>query len=229
MSGRDPAYGRQVSLAHPRFAVAYDLLASIGERTPFARWRTRTLAPAHGRLLVVGLGPGHDLAHLPGPVTSVIGLEPDPAMLLRAGRRAASCPVPVHLVVAAGEELPLASSSCDTALVGLVLCSVVDPVNVLQEIRRVLRPDGSLLVFEHVRAPGGVQARLHDRLDRPWGRIAGGCHLNRRTRDALVAAGFDDSGVKDVTVRSGLPWMTAHLMGAAYPAAASPAVDPGLA
>lgn len=200
---------------HPAFARAYEALAAVGERTGFGAWRTRALAPATGRLLILGLGPGHDLAHLPTAVTSVVAVEPDLAMRSRAGERIAAAPVPVHLVGGTGESLPLADGSCDTVLCGLVLCTVDDPAAVLAEVRRVLRPGGALLVFEHVRAAGGAQAWLHDRLDQPWGRIAGGCHLNRRTREMLVSAGFDDSGVEDVTVRAGLPWLRAHLLGVA--------------
>lgn len=207
---------REGAHTHPGFARAYDLLTSAAERLPFAAWRTRALAPASGRLLVVGLGPGHDLAHLPSAVTEVVGVEPDPAMRARARRRTAGAGVPVRVVSAVGERLPLPDASCDSALVGLVLCSVDDPVAVLREVHRVLRPGAALLVFEHVRAPDGSwQARVQDRLDRPWGRAAGGCHLNRRTREALVGAGFDDGGVRDVTIRAGLPWMTAHLLGTA--------------
>ncbi len=200
---------------HPAFARAYEALATLGERSGFGGWRSQALAPATGRLLILGLGPGHDLAHLPPTVTSVVAIEPDLAMRSRAQARIAATPVPVHLVGGAGECLPLADASCDTVLCGLVLCTVDDPAAVLAEVRRVLRPGGSLLLFEHVRGFGRRQAWLHDRLDASWGRVAGGCHLNRRTREVLVSAGFDDSEVRDVTVRAGLPWMTAHLLGVA--------------
>ena len=60
----------------------------------------------------------------------------------------------------------------------------------LREARRVLKPDGTLLFVEHGRAPEPGVARWQDRLDRPWGLIAGGCHINRRIDALILAAGF---------------------------------------
>lgn len=205
---------RERDHSNPGFAAAYDALSSLGERLPFATWRDRALAEARGRLLVVGLGPGHDLAHLPPAVTSVVGLEPDPSMRLRARRRMAGAGVPVHLVAAVGERLPVRTGAVDAVLLSLVLCSVDEPAAALREVRRVLAPDGVLLIFEHVRG-GRWLGPVQDRMERPWGRIAGGCHPNRRTREVLRAAGFDDGLVRDVTVWSGLPLVASHIHGVA--------------
>jgi ubiquinone/menaquinone biosynthesis C-methylase UbiE len=72
-----------------------------------------------------------------------------------------------------------------------VLCTVDDASRVLQEIRRVLRPGGSFVFLEHVRSPDPKLAQWQDRLERPWGWIAGGCHPNRRTLEAIERAGFE--------------------------------------
>ena len=72
---------------HPVFAPLYNALVWAGERTTLGRWRTQALAPACGRLLIVGLGPGYDLAHLPPAVTEVIAVEPAAAMRRISGRR----------------------------------------------------------------------------------------------------------------------------------------------
>ena len=66
--------------AHPVFAQVYRLVAAVGERGGYGRLRGSVLAGASGRLLILGLGPGHDLAHLPAAVTSVVAVEPDPSM-----------------------------------------------------------------------------------------------------------------------------------------------------
>lgn len=203
---------------HPAFAVFYAGFARVAERASLARLRARTLADARGRLLVLGAGQGHDLAHLPPAVTEVIAVEPDPAMRRLGRRRLARARVPAWYVGAAAERLPLADGSVDTALAALVLCSVHDLEAAARELRRVLRPDGQLLVLEHVRAAeGSVLATAQDRLDTGWGVLSGGCHLNRRTREALGAAGFDTSGVRDRHLAKALPLIDPGLQGVAAP------------
>jgi SAM-dependent methyltransferase len=86
--------------------------------------------------------------------------------------------------------LPLDDNSVDTVVMTFTLCTVNDAGKTLAEIRRVLRPGGSLLFAEHGRAPEIGMARWQDRLTPVWKRVAGGCHLNRKPDDLIRAAGF---------------------------------------
>jgi ubiquinone/menaquinone biosynthesis C-methylase UbiE len=199
---------------HPVFARVYAVLARLGEPGELGRWRTEVLGDARGRLLVVGVGPGHDLAHLPRDVTDVVALDPEPTMRAMAARRTADAPVPVEVVAGTAEALPVADASVDAVLCSLVLCSVDDVDRALAECRRVLRPGGTLHVLEHVRAPGGSRlARWQDRVTPLWRRCAGGCHPNRDTRAALARAGFDTSGLVDAPLALGPPVVRPHLHG----------------
>lgn len=201
---------------HPVFAPLYNALAWAGERTTLGKWRTEALAPASGRLLIVGLGPGYDLAHLPPAVTEVVAVEPAAAMRRIAGRRTGETGPTVRLVEGIGEQLPLPDASVDSALCALVLCSVTDPVAVVREIGRVLRPGGVLCVLEHVRAPEGSRlGGLQDRGAPAWSRLAGGCEPHRRTRDAIAAGGFDTSQLEDRTMWLNVPLLVPHLIGTA--------------
>jgi ubiquinone/menaquinone biosynthesis C-methylase UbiE len=94
----------------------------------------------------------------------------------------------------------------------LVLCSVDDVGTSLDEIRRVLAPGGRLIVLEHVRGEGAM-GRFQDLIARPWSWLASGCHPNRRTLDAIAAAGFDTAGLRSIRRTFVPPPCTPHLKG----------------
>ncbi len=147
-------------------------------------------------MLIVGLGPGHDLRYLPTAVTAVTGVEPNPVMRQVAARRARKLGVELDLIDGVAEALPFADNTFDMVVSPFLLCSVGDVAAALAEFRRVLRPDGELLVLEHIRAADGtLLGHLQDLTELPWHALADGCRPNRRTNDALAAAGFDVSGL----------------------------------
>lgn len=203
---------------HPVFTRAYGLLAALGERAGLGDLRRRVLAPAHGRLLIVGLGPGHDLDHLPDSVTSVVALEPSDSMRAAArGRVAATARrgIEVEVVDAVAEAIPLPDASVDSVLVAYVLCSVDDPRAALAEIRRVLRPEGTLHVLEHVRArPRSLIRGVQVAVAPVWPRVAGGCRVDRDTAGLLEAGGFDLSGITRASLLT-LPPVAPTLVGVA--------------
>jgi SAM-dependent methyltransferase len=115
---------------------------------------------------------------------------------------------------AAAEALPFEDGRFDAAVATLVLCSVRDPDMALHEIRRVLKPGGRLLFFEHVRGEGGL-AWWQDRMERPWGWFAGGCHPNRDTIEAIREAGFALEEVREFDFNAALPLVRPHASGLA--------------
>jgi SAM-dependent methyltransferase len=141
--------------------------------------RARLLSGASGRLLVVGLGPGHDLDHLPPAVTSVVAVEPSGPMRHAAAGRvdaARARGLEVDVLDAVAESLPLDDGSVDAVLTALVLCSVDDLAASVGETHRVLRPGGTLHVLEHVAAEAGTRTAALQRAVAPvWPRLAGGC------------------------------------------------------
>jgi len=207
---------REREYTHPVFAQVYRLIAAAGERGGFGRLRASVLADASGRLLILGLGPGHDLTHLPAAVTSVVAVEPDPSMRALARGRITACPVPVTLLSADAHALPLSDSSVDAVLCACVLCSVAQPATALAELRRVLVPGGRLLLLEHVAAPPGHWVgRLQHVLQPFWGRAAGGCSVRRDTASAVATAGFDVSAVRTTMVWPNLPPVAPTVLGTA--------------
>ncbi len=153
-------------------------------------FRQRVIGAAEGRVLEIGIGSGLNLPLYGPAVRSVIGLEPSPELLRMARERAAAAPVPVELLEASAETLPLDTESVDTVVTTWTLCTIPDAHRALAEVRRVLRPGGVLLFVEHGRAPEPGVARWQDRLDPLWSRVAGGCHLNRTIDGLISGSGF---------------------------------------
>jgi len=164
------------------------------EEAGLAEMRAELLAGASGRTLEIGGGTGLNLSRYPPALGSLTVTEPDPFMArrLRARLKASPPPFPVEVAEVPAEELPAGSDSFDTVVSTLVFCTVADPARAAAEIHRVLAPNGRLLLLEHVRDPEeGRTARWQDRLERPWGWVAAGCHPNRDTVATLRAAGFE--------------------------------------
>lgn len=170
-------------------ARLYDPVLWLGERTGLARWRERAISPARGSVLEIGAGTGLNLGHYPPTVERLVVTEPDRHKSSRLRSRAVGTAAP-DVVRAPAEILPFPNASFDTVVATLVLCTVADPAAAIAETARVLKPDGQLLFLEHIRADGRL-GRIQDRLERPWMRLADGCHCNRRTIDLLRAGGFD--------------------------------------
>jgi SAM-dependent methyltransferase len=198
---------------HPLFTAVYRLVARAEDAGAIGHARTRVSAHLRGRLLVVGLGPAEDLHHLPDSVTEVVGIEPS-APMRRAAREAVQrSRIPVAVVDAVGEELPLPDDSVDSALFAYVLCSVDDPGRVVTETLRVLRPGGVIGVLEHVVADPGSWMRRAQRVAAPvWPWVAGGCRCDRDTRAVFAAAGLDVSGLHSPSLTH-LPPVAPSLVG----------------
>jgi ubiquinone/menaquinone biosynthesis C-methylase UbiE len=166
------------------FAAGYDRVLARSEERGLRDARAALVGRARGEVVELGAGTGLNLAHYDRTqVTRVVATEPDPHMAKQLRARADASFVEV--VEAPAERLPVPDASADTVVSTLVLCTVRDPAAALAEVDRVLRPGGQLLLYEHVRAEDEGLARWQDRLERPWGWLAGGCHPNRDTLAAL--------------------------------------------
>ncbi len=199
---------------NPLFPYVYRLGMPVFDRLFYRRYRREAMSHATGRLLIVGVGPGTDLMFLPPAVTFVAAVEPEAAMRRMAGALARRRGVDVDILDGVGESIPFPDNSFDSVHVGLVLCSVDDVAATLGEIRRVLAPGGRLVVLEHVRGDG-LMGRFQDLIAKPWSWLASGCEPNRRTVEAIAAAGFDIRGLRSVRRTLVPPPCTPHLQGVA--------------
>jgi ubiquinone/menaquinone biosynthesis C-methylase UbiE len=154
------------------------------------KYRRALVPAARGRVLEVGVGSGLNLPLYAPGVSEVIGLDPSERLLDMARRRAATAGVPVSLTQGTATAMPVDDGSIDTVVMTWTLCSIPDPMAALREMRRVLKPGGSLLFVEHGLAPEPGVARWQHRITPVWRRCAGGCHLDRKIDDLVRAAGF---------------------------------------
>ncbi len=176
---------------HRIFAALYDVVESPARRS-LGPIRQFIAGGARGLVLEVGCGTGGNFPYYDFDVIERLeATEPDPFMLRRAKERVAKLGLygRVRLLEAPAEELPFEDGSFDTVVASLVLCSVEDLDKSLAEIRRVLKQDGMLRIVEHVRAEGWM-GRVQDVVEPVWGYFSAGCHPNRRTAEAVRAAGF---------------------------------------
>ena len=179
--------------SHRMFAAYYERLSRGAPEKQFMDpLRKEVTAQAHGLVLEIGAGNGLNFAYYnPENIERVEAMEPDNAMLGYAHERVKAARVPINLTQAPVEGLPFADATFDSAICTLVFCSVTDPLRGLHEIRRVLKPGGTLLMVEHVRAHGRVAATLQDMLTPLTKFFAGNCHWNRDTERTVNEAAFE--------------------------------------
>ncbi len=158
---------------------------------PVRRQRQKVVPLAEGRVLEIGIGSGLNLPYYdPAKVERVIGLDPAEEMLTYARRKSEHLPFTVEYLALEGERIPLERQSVDTVLVTYTLCTIPDAIAALEGMRQVLKPGGRLIFCEHGKAPDEAVRRWQDRLNPLWGRIGGGCNLNRDIPALIEASGF---------------------------------------
>lgn len=154
--------------------------------------KRRQMVPlATGRVLEIGMGSGLNLRHYDSAkVDFVWGLEPSKGMRRKARNNLKASPVEVKWLDLPGEEIPLDDGSADTIVLTFTLCTIPDPAKALEQMRRVLKPGGTMIFAEHGEAPDEEVRRWQKRLNPLWKKLAGGCNLDRVIPKLIEEAGF---------------------------------------
>ena len=179
----------------PKRRAVYDDVAQHYESVmgPFERWflpgmRQRVFdnLPRNGRILEVGAGTGLNFAFYPKEVSGAASeLSREMLKIARSKNR----PNSVKLIQSSAEQLPFARDSFDAAFATLVMCSVESPYDALAELRRVVRPGGTVVLLDHVR-PRNALGPVFDLLNLVTSRLFSD-HINRRMADIAISAGLE--------------------------------------
>ena len=166
--------------------------------------RERVCAGLTGEVVEIGFGSGLNVPFYPAAVTEVAAVEPADLGWRLAGKRLAASAVPVRRSGLDGQSLPFPDNSFDTALSTWTMCTIPDVSAALAEVRRVLKPGGTLRFVEHGLAPDESVRRWQHRLEPLQKRLFGGCHLARPIATLVGDAGFTITEL-DVFYESGAP------------------------
>jgi ubiquinone/menaquinone biosynthesis C-methylase UbiE len=166
--------------------------------------RSRVCEGLEGDVVELGFGSGLNVPFYPATVTRVSAVEPADVGWKLADKRLRGTSVPVERAGLDGQSLPLADNSYDAALSTWTLCTIPDVAAALAEVRRVLKPGGTLHFLEHGLAPDESVRRWQHRLEPLQKRMFGGCHLTRPIAGLLTSAGFEITEL-DVFYEDGTP------------------------
>ena len=157
---------------------------------PMMALRERYVPLARGRVLEIGIGSGLNLKFYNDEIESVTGLDPATELTKIARERAHALGAVVDLLTVSGENIPAETASYDSIVCTWTLCSIPNVYRALDEMRRVLKPNGTLIFIEHGRSPDPGVALTQRWLEPVWKPIGGGCHLTRQPDQLLKGAGF---------------------------------------
>jgi SAM-dependent methyltransferase len=196
--------------------VRAQLTSPIADMAAYAARKRAALGALTGTVLEIGAGRGANFGYFRRGICW-LGLEPHAGRRRELAAAAAQHGHRAPVLAAPAERIPLADASVDAVAATLALCSVADQDAVLAEVRRVLRPGGQFVFFEHVAAPAGTLPRLLQRFVAPLTRrFDGGCDPGRETWRAIETAGFRELDARWYGGRSWFGLFNRFFGGVAY-------------
>ncbi|HLR59322.1 MAG TPA: methyltransferase domain-containing protein [Pseudogracilibacillus sp.] len=151
-------------------------------------WRKELLRKVEGNILEVGVGTGSNFAYYPLNA-NVTGIDFSPKMLEQAAKKLAQSKADINLKEMDAQAMDFADNTFDYVVTSCVFCSVPDPIKGLKEIRRVVKPGGTIVMLEHMRSNNGFIGRVLDIINPLTVRLTG-ANVNRKTIRNIESAGL---------------------------------------
>lgn len=159
---------------------------------PVSYQRKKVVPLAEGKVLEVGIGSGLNLPFYDkAKIDEIWGLDPSEQLSEMAKQVADEESMEVKFISSGAEDIPLPDNYFDCVLVTYTMCTIPEVQRANQEIRRVLKEDGKMIFCEHGEAPDQNIRKWQNRINPFWGKLAGGCNINRKIPSLIQDSGFD--------------------------------------
>tara|TARA_B100000900_G_C20579230_1_gene716724 strand:- start:278 stop:898 length:621 start_codon:yes stop_codon:yes gene_type:complete len=159
---------------------------------PVSYQRKKVVPLAEGKVLEIGIGSGLNLPFYDKTkIDEIWGLDPSEELSEMAKKVADQESMEVNFISSGAEEIPLPDNHFDSVLVTYTMCTIPEVQRANNEIRRVLKNNGKMIFCEHGEAPDQNIRKWQNRINPIWGKIAGGCNINRNIPSLIQQAGFD--------------------------------------
>ncbi|WP_373471898.1 class I SAM-dependent methyltransferase [Carnobacterium alterfunditum] len=185
---------KKIKGRYNRVSKIYDILEQPMEVMTMSKWRERLIENIEGpKILEVGVGTGKNLLIYPNKL-EITGIDFSENMLEKANQKIKG-KENITLIEMDAQKMSFADNTFDTIVTSCVFCSVPDPVEGLKEIRRVCRPDGKIIMLEHMRSHHNIVGKFMDVVNfiplHTWG-----ANINRETIANILKAGFKEEEIE---------------------------------
>jgi ubiquinone/menaquinone biosynthesis C-methylase UbiE len=189
----------KVKRKYDRFSKFYDYLEKGIERKTLGDWRKNLLKNLNGNILEIGVGTGKNLQYY-NKSSKITGIDLSPKMLEKAKQKEKELKNKnINLILMDAQNLKFKSNSFDYVVCTFVLCSVPDPVKVVKEMKRVCKPNGKILMLEHVKSRYFL-IKIFQHIHNPLTKTLFGFNVNRDTIRNIKKAGFKDIRYKNLAL-----------------------------
>lgn len=174
-----------------RTAYLFDLMEFMSapmQAMASDKTRRKLFDQVKGQVLEVGVGTGKNLRYY-SPECTVTAIDFSPNMLARARKKLGEAKAKVTLLEMDAQAMTFPDNTFDTVVATCVFCSVPDAILGMQEIKRVCKPDGRVLLLEHMRVDKQIIGPLMDAINPVVVKLMG-ANINRRTMENIRQAGL---------------------------------------